>query len=892
MCTGGGGHVGEGPSLAAMLRSYREQRGLTQEEVAARALGGLSVETVSNIERGRTRPRRHTLDQLVAALELGPEERNALRAALLQPGHPSPHDPGRDAWRASVLPLSTTQLVGREQAEVEVLALLGPETSRLLTLTGPGGVGKTALALRVADLAAGQYSDGVVFVDLSPTDDPDLVPSAIAGALGLREEGTKPLVETLVAHLKARRSLLVVDNFEQVLGAAGTLGRLVAACPGLEVMVTSRTPLRLLCEQIYPVAPLALPSPGEVLAPETLGRVAAVALFVQRARARRPDFALTVANAAAVSSLCARLDGLPLAIELAAARVALFGPAALLARVSASLSVLSEGPRDLPQRQRTMREVLAWSYGLLDESAQAVFRRLAVFAGYLTLAAVAQVCVPDARTDALATAAPQLTELLDVLSELVDVNLLQVAEPVLPGASGEDELRFRQLETVCAYATEQLDESGEGPEVRHRHADYYLSLALRSERSPGATDEQAWLARLEADHANLRAALAWARDTGQVTSGLRISGALWPFWQRHGHLNEGRRWLDAFLDAPGAEEAPPPVLAEALSGAAWLAHDQDDYGAAEARFVEGLPLYRSLGLTDRVAGVLAHRAVMARGQGRYDEALALAEEGLTLARSCGNLAAIAFAVFRMGVVTRERGEFDRSRDAYEEALQRYRGLGDRSGAAFALLGLGDIARDQGDLALLEGYCQQSLAEARELGRPWGIGFSLNNLALAAASRGDFERARALQAEALALFEETGIRGGVLELVVASAQVSADEADSATARSRLRQGLQLGWPAGPLWLVATALEETARVLMADGRPQGSALLSASAQTWRGQMGAPVPPYRWATLDATVARGQQELGEEAYAATWKQGRELNPEQAVTAALGYLATPEVVQ
>ncbi len=522
-------------------------------------------------------------------------------------------------------------------------ALLSKEGARLLTLTGPGGVGKTSLARRVAATAAGQYPDGVVFVDLAPLLDAELVPACIAQALGLTEQGTRPLLETLVDHLHERRVLLLLDNFEQVLSAAELVAELYGSCPRLKVLVTSRMPLRLFDEQVYPVAPLALPKPRDLLEPDLLGSVPAVALFLQRARARRPDFALTTANAAAVSSLCARLDGLPLAIELAAARVAVLTPAALLARVSDSLNVLSEGPRDLPARQRTMRDVIAWSYGLLAEETKAVFRRMAIFAHHCPLAAVAYVCAvpPDGAPSDPEMSAPQSAELFDAMSALVDVHLLQVEEPAaaddkggpmselaLIGArptaepttgsiaatyppAGTD-VAFRQLETVRAFALEQLEASGESAIAHQRHADYYLSLAHEASKALSGPDQRAWLKRLEVEHDNMRAALSWARDSGKGSVGLQLAGALWPFWERHSHLSDGRRWLEHFLAleaAPAAPpEMPPEVRAEALTGALWLAHDQDDTAPPEARWEEALALYRQLGQTGRVAGVLAQRA--------------------------------------------------------------------------------------------------------------------------------------------------------------------------------------------------------------------------------------------------------------------------------------------
>ncbi|HTW08425.1 MAG TPA: tetratricopeptide repeat protein, partial [Acidimicrobiales bacterium] len=700
-------------------------------------------------------------------------------------------------------------------------------------------------------------------------------PTYIAGALGLAEQVAHPLTATLVKHLSSRQLLLLLDNFEQVLDAAELVARLSAECPNLQLLVTSRMALRLRDEQVYPVPPLPAPWAEESLELDALAQVPSVALFVQRARARTPDFALSSSNAEAVAGLCRRLDGLPLAIELAAARLPVLPPAALLEQASASLQVLGDGPRDLPARQRTMRDVIAWSYGLLADGNKELFRLLAVFAGRCTLDSAYAVRRADSESSADAAPGPTL---LDGLSALVDAQLLQVVE----GAGGGTKICFRQLETVRAYALEQLDAAGEAPRTFRCFALYFLSLAQECARAVGGPLEPTWLAHIEAENDNFRAALSWARDTGQGTLGLQLSAAMWQFWQRRGHLSEGRRWLEVFLAAPDAQEAGPELRAEALAGAAWLAHDQDDFGPAETRFQEGLPLYLSLGQDGRVAGVLAHRAVMARGEGRYEDALRLAEESVALAQSSADLATVAFATFRMGVVMRERGEFDRSRVAYEEALVRYRRLGDRSGAAFAVLGLGDIARDKGEVDMVEVHCSESLSETQELRRPWGIGFSLNNLGLAAAMRGDFDRAQALQEEALALFEKHGIRGGVLELLILSGQVSADRGDTASALSALREGLRQGWPAGPLWLVATALEEVARI-MVGGNPRAAATLAGAAVAWRGRMCAPVPPYRWPTVDGTVESTRRALGAEHFETAWKEGQETTPTQAVLIALG---------
>lgn len=808
-----------------------------------------------------------------------------------------------------------SSLVGRDRDEAALEALLQGGATRLVTVTGPGGVGKTSLALQVANKLQHCYEGGAVFVDLAPVLDADLVPSYLARSVGLAEQGGSPVLDTLAERLQDRRSLLLVDNFEQVLDAATVLAQLSALCPLVQVLVTSRVALRLRGEQVYPLSALDLPTSSKAGDVDALGRVPAVALFVQRAGARRPDFALTPANAGSVAALCARLDGLPLAIELAAAKVAVFTPAALLKGLGASLGVLGDGPKDLPARQQTMNDAIAWSYDLLEGYQQALLRRLSVFAGGCTLAAAEAVCSGALEGfDALSK-----SELLEGLSALVEAHLLQAFEvpaavgeratspgrrsaasvwlvrsvdrtPSVVGVEGVEEETgeegvtcFRQLETVRVFARNQLYSRSEGPAVQERHAAYYLGLAERASRGLTGPDQGTWLTTLEFQHDNLRAALAWAQEQGDTALGLRLGGALWPFWQRHCHLSEGRRWLELFLAADEARATPAEVRAEALTGAGWLAHDQDDFSAGEAYFEEGFALYRALGQTGRMAGVLAHRAVMARGQGRYEEALRLAEEGLRLARASADEGAVAFALFRLGVVARERGQFEASRHAYEEALDHYRALGDRSGAAFVLIGLGDIARDLGEAAIVEAYCSESLAECRRLERHWGIGFSLNNLALAAALRHDYESAELFQVEALELFRTHGIRGGVVELLVASGQVACDRGDYANARDALRDGVSHGWPAGPHWLVATGLVELARVMVSESDFRTAAVVCGAAQAWRGRMGAPLPPYRWNAVQGTETAVRLALGDNLFTAAWKEGEALPPDQAVALALG---------
>ena len=662
------------------------------------------------------------------------------------------------------MPAPPTALVGRERELAEVMALLEREDVRLLTLTGPGGVGKTRLALQlVADLAA-DHADGAAFVDLAPVREPGLVVPAVARALGVREVPGRPLGETLADGLRGRHLLLVLDNLEQVVAAGPEVAALVAACPRLTVLATSRAPLRVRGEHEYPLPPLALPVPGGPASAAGLADNPAVTLFVERARAVAPGFALTEANAPAVAEICARLDGLPLAIELAAARVKVLSPQALLARLTNRLRLLTGGARDLPDRQRTMREAVAWSHGLLTEAEQALFRRLAVFAGGFGLEAAQAVGgsgggeggergeganpsplvlpSPPERSDT-----PSSPSVLDVLTSLVDQSLVRWQE----GPGGED--RFGMLETLREYALERLAHSGEGETVGRAHAGFFLALAERASPELVGAGQAVWLDRLEADHGNLRAALEWGLGREPAVAA-RLGAALWRFWGVRGHLSEGRRWLERIV-AVGGEGAAPAVLAEVLHGAGSLALSQADDGRAAELFERALALRRVAGDAPGTANTLRRLGALALRRGDPERAERLLTESLALYCAAANGRGIALVQGNLGMLARARGDHDRAAVLLAEGLAFFRAAGDREYAAYRLTALGDLALTRGDLARAAACFGEGLALLRELGDRHGTVDGLAGVAAVAAACGRWQPAARLRGAAEGLREALG-----------------------------------------------------------------------------------------------------------------------------------------
>ncbi|MBA2469938.1 MAG: helix-turn-helix domain-containing protein [Chloroflexia bacterium] len=706
----------ETSAFGALLRDYRLAAGLSQERLAEQC--GLSTRGISDLERGaRTTPQWETVRLLATGLGLEGTDRAAFLAA--RNVAPIASHEGPPAVARLSLPVPSTPLIGREREIEHILAMLHGPGVRLVTFTGPGGVGKTRLALAVAAAAEAAFTDGVCFVSLAPVRDPALVIPAIARALDIRDNGDRSLVDAIETALAARRMLLILDNFEQLLVAAPMVASLLATCSQLKVLVTSRAVLRVSGEQTFPVSPLALPDPMGPFPFEHLARYAAVRLFAARAQATHAGFALTADNAPTVVAICRRLDGLPLAIELAAAWVRVLPPLALLARLERRLTLLTGGNRDLPTHQQTMRNSIAWSYDLLSREEQALFRRLAVFAGGFDLEA----------GEALGGAGS-----IDTLASLVDHGLVMRVEgpQTMP--------RFVMLQTIREFGLERLAAHDEAVAIRRDHAGYFLALAEELwPRIPGP-EGPAVLDRFEMDHPNFRAALALATERGDAPMAVRLAGTLWKFWYVHRHIDEGRSWLEQALALPG--DVPADRRADVLYAAGSFALDQGDVAHGKVRGQECLALARAS--NDHLRAGMAHflLGLIGRNQGRFNEAMAAFDQALTaLHEECaaGGIAEHlrAMILSNLGDMSYEQGHIARSRALNEEALAIWRRRGDPWGIANALLNLAAVTAGI-DPPLATARFREALSLYRDAGAGAGFAHSLAGLAMVAVRLGKVE----------------------------------------------------------------------------------------------------------------------------------------------------------
>jgi predicted ATPase len=723
----------------------------------------------------------------------------------------------------------------------------------------------------------------------------------------VREAGGQSLLETLKSFLREKSLLLVLDNFEQVLDAAPTVAELLSCSPRLKVLVTSRALLRLRGEQEGAVPPLTLPDPRRLPPLPALSQYGAVALFIQRAVTAKPEFAVTNENAPAVAEICHRLDGLPLAIELAAARIRLFSPESLLARLGTAkrqgLKLLVGGARDLPARQQTLQNTIGWSYDLLNAPEQMLFRRLTVFAGGFTLEA--------------AEALGGEGDPLELLASLIEKSLVRQED-----IAGET--RFWMLETIREYGADRLREAGEAIAVRDRHLDFFLALAEEAEPRLHGREQLAWLARLEAEHDNLRAALEWSgAEERHAEAALRLAGALAWFWNMRGYLHEGRRWLEDLLERPAPAGA---TRARALDGAGLLAFYQDDFDAAPARFAESVALWRELG--DRRA--LAHAMSWLGGCSEYSRRIPLLEESVALAREVGDPWVLGLTLWHLAInVLRFQSDPERVRKLAKESTALLREVGDLWSLGRPLGTLAFVAWGQGDLAAAVVYFEEALAAARTVGDKWGIATTLSFLVAVAREQGDYAAAQALLEEGLAIFREAGDKPRTVHSLsslaeVAQAQgddekaralcedaislareledthslmhslaaighVARQQGDYGRARDLYQESLVLRQEMRDTHAIAQSLEDFAVLAGKQQQWERAARLLGAAEAVCVDLGRALPVANPAEYWRTVSDARRALGEEAFAAAWAEGRAMTSEGAITLALESRTLPE---
>ena len=739
---------------------------------------------------------------------------------------PSRHSPSRQ----SNLPTQRTMFIGRDREVGAVKELLLRDDVHLITLTGPGGIGKTRLGLQVAGELAQNFPSGVCFIPLAAVSDPALIPSIIAQALGMREPGRQVTIESLKDYLHdlPTNLLLFFDNFEHLLPAAAAVAELLTVAPKLKALVTSRAPLHIYGEREFPVPSLALPDLRSAISLQVLSKNPAIALFLERAAAVKPNFELTEENALAVATICTRLDGLPLAIELAAARIKLLSPSAMQARLESSLQLLTGGAKDLPLRQQTLRGTIDWSYGLLSQAEQALFRRVSVFVGGCTLEGVEAVCNTKQDLE---------LDVLEGTASLVDKSLVQLIERL------EGESRFVLLDTVREYGLERLAASGEERATKRAHAAYCVVLAEESASQAADPAQREWVSLFEVEHDNFRAALEWLTQTDDADWGLRLGAALFQFWDMREHLTEGRDRLGKLLKLEGARTRSN-TRARALFAAGVLAGEQRDYAAASALVEESLDIARELNDARGVGIALNALAVHARDRGDLAASRSLFEESLAVWRGLGDDMVVARSLSNLANVVKLQGNCPLARSLYEECLAIFRDLGDRTGMAWSLNYEGDVAHEQGDDAVAGSLYEQSLTLFRELGDKWGIAGCLVDLGNLARDHGDYQTSRSRYSESMKLFQQLGQKRGMARLLDCLA-------------------------------CSAALQS---------KPERALRLAGAAEAMRRVLGAPLPLAEQARLEKTLELARQSVSPTMAAAAWMDGWTTPAEKAIQDALAY--------
>ena len=854
-------------------------------------INGLVLKCLQKDKEKRYQTAREILDELIVDL-------SSLKSLDIRPNN---------------LPFQPTSLIGRDTDLATVQKLLSQSDVRLLNLTGPGGIGKTRLGLQLADALSDKFTDGVFFVPLAPITDPMLVISTVAQTLGVHDRGSQSIFETLREFLSPLKILLFLDSFEHVCEAASEVAQLLETCRHVKFLITSRQALHVRGEHEFLVHPLAFPDISQRLSMDQLAKIPAVELFTQRAQSVKSNFSITDDNARSVAEICTRLDGLPLAIELAAARVKLFPPKVLLQRLMeadghSSLQFLSHGPRDVPERHRTLRAAMDWSYTLLDENEQKLLQTLSVFAGGFTFAAAEAVCCEALNMD-----------VMDGLFSLLDKSLLRQEE------ISEDESRFTMLGLIREYAGEKLHESGREAMIKTRHSHFFLALAEKAKPKLEGPDQGLWLERLEVEHNNLRSALGWFLQQSEAgndsiskaaVSGLRLAGALWQFWDTHGYVGEGRRWLQKMV---ALSEAPTMDQVDALIGAGSLATRQSDMTEAlqlfeqaekigreigyktgiakalggmvyvkeflgaddelvAALYSESLQLWREVGDKRGIATALGPLARRAASAYNFEEANTLFEESLSLFREVQDKREIAGALWNLSQIAVVLGQYDEAREKYSESLKIYEELKDLHGVATQLRGLGKVERYQGNTAQARSLYEKSLASFRTMGDKGCASIALAGLARVALDQADIAGATSLIQECLSLSREISFRAVEADALRLCGQCHLSQGNHGLARKHFIESLDLERELDHREEIVLNLEGIASAAAALSDTEQAARLFSTTEALRVNLGISISQVDASDLEKWKKIVRDELGEEAYKSARAVGSTLTTEQAI--------------
>jgi non-specific serine/threonine protein kinase len=840
-------------TFGQLLRFLRQRARLTQRELSIAV--GYSESQISRLEQNQRAPDQAALAaRLVPALHLEQEPEWVARLLELAAASRAEGRPEEPAAVAQVppsphnLPAQLTSFIGREQELAEIKQLLAPDFGdtggevRLLTLTGHGGTGKTRLALQAAAALVPSFPDGVWWVELAPLTDPALIPQTVAAVLGLKEELDRPLLATLIDHLRGKQALLILDNCEHLIQASAQFADAVLrACQRLRLLASSREMLGVAGERALVVPSLPTPEPRAALSLDAMRNYDAVRLFVARASATMPHFTLTAENASAVAQVCWRLDGIPLALELAAARLRMLPVEELAARLDDVFRLLTGGSRTALPRHQTLQALIDWSYELLPPAEQRLLRWLAVFAGGWTLEAAEAVVSDKDESGHSALLHPSSfiihpSDVLGLLGRLIDKSLVLVDQQA--GVA-----RYRLMETIRQYAQAKLAGSGEADEARGRHAAYYLALAEAGAPMSSGQVQPAWLDRMELEHDNLRAALGWSHSApGRAEMVFRLTAALSWLWYFHGYWTETRRWREAALAHP----------------------ESANYPSRQARAILGLGL------------ILAN-------QGDYEGGQAHIAHSLRLLQELGDRPNSAYALDRLGWIARERGDGATARARLGESLALYRELGDKSGICNRTIPPAEAMIMQGDLVAAKALLEENLAIARQLEDTNAIGWSLNHLGHVAQLQGEYDQAKRLHGESLTLFGRIGGRGlGTMWAHQSLGENALAQGDARLATTHFTEALELSRDAGDRAMTAWCLAGLAGVAAVNEEPERAAWLWGSAESLRQSIGVREAPASHATRERLMARVREQLGEVSFAARWSAGATASPSEAIERAL----------